>query len=168
MSPVVEEGAVLETSEACRDGEWVMRDSHAKSRTLNVQAIASILAVAVLVFAGPAGAQDSRIGLKIRTLTAELRKQNNLPDAMKGALVTAVTAGSPAQEKGMIAGDVIVEAAGKTVDTAQAVAKSIAAASASGSISFKVMNSKGEHREVTVPIPKKPAAGSSVIIPGPK
>jgi len=148
----------------------VMRDQNVKSRTLIVRVIASVLAVAVLVFvfAGPVGAQDSRIGLKIRTLTAELSKQNNLPEATKGALVTAVTAGSPAQEKGMVAGDVIVEAGGKAVSTAQAVAKSIAAASASGTVSFKVMNSKGEHRDVTVPIPKKPAAGSTPIVPGPK
>jgi serine protease Do len=140
-----------------------------KSRTLFVRAIASILALVVLVFAVSVGAQDSpRVGLKIRTLTTELRKQNNLPEATKGVLVTAVTAGSPAQEKGMVAGDVIVEAGGKKVDTAQAVAKSIAAASASGNISFKVMNSKGEHRDVTVPVPKKPAAGSSPIVPGPK
>src|SRR5215471_11997748 len=146
-----------------------MRDSNVKSRTLFLQAIASVLAVAVLVFAGAVEAQDSpRIGLKIRTLTAELSKQNNLPEATKGALVTAVTAGSPAQEKGMVAGDVIVEAGGKAVSTAQAVAKSIAAASASGTVSFKVMNSKGEHRDVTVPIPKKPAAGSAPIVPGPK
>ena len=41
-------------------------------------------------------------------------------------LVTGVTAGSPAQEKGIVVGDVIVEAGGKTVDTAPAVAKSIA------------------------------------------
>jgi len=147
----------------------MMRDRNAKSRTLIVRAIASVLAVVVLVFAASVGAQDSpRIGLKIRTLTATLRKQNNLPEATKGALVTAVTAGSPAQEKGMVAGDVIVEAGGKAVDTAKAVAKSIAAGSASGSISFKVMNNKGEHRDVTVPLPKKPAAGSSTIVPGPK
>jgi S1-C subfamily serine protease len=147
----------------------VMRDRSVKLRALIVQAIAGVLAVVVLVFAVSVGAQDSpRIGLKIRTLTAELRKQNNLPEATKGALVTAVTVGSPAQEKGMVAGDVIVEAGGSTVDSAQAVSKSIAAGSATGSVSFKVMNSKGEHRDVTVPVPKKPAAGSSPIVPGPK
>jgi S1-C subfamily serine protease len=136
---------------------------------LTVRAIASVLAVAVLVFGVSVGAQDSpRIGLKIRTLTAQLRKQNNLPETMKGALVTAVTAGSPAQEKGMVAGDVIVEAGGKAVDTAQAVAKSISAGSASGSVSFKVRNSKGEDRDVTLPVPKKPAVGSSPIVPEPK
>jgi S1-C subfamily serine protease len=147
----------------------VMRDRNAKSRTLFVRTIASVLAVVVLVFAVSVGAQDApRVGLKIRTLTAELRKQNNLPEATKGVVVTAVTAGSPAQEKGIVAGDVIVEAGGKKVATARAVAKSIAASSASGSVSFKVMNSKGEHRGVTVPVPKRPATGSSPIVPGPK
>ena len=146
-----------------------MSGRNVKSRTLIVRAIASVLAVVVSVFTVSVGAQDApRIGLKIRTLTAELRKQNKLPEATKGALVTAVTAGSPAQEKGMAAGDVIVEAGGKKVDRAEAVAKSIAAGSASGSVSFKVMNSKGEHRDVTVPVSKKPAAGSSPIVPGPK
>ena len=124
------------------------------------------IAIVVVFLAGSVRAQDSpRIGLKIRTLTAELRKQHNLPGDVKGALVTAVTAGSPAQEKGLVVGDVIVEAAGKPVDTAQAVAKSIAAASES--IALKVMNSKGERRDVTVPVPKKPAA-SAPNLPGPK
>jgi len=155
--------------QALRRWRLMMRDRNVKSRAMFVRAIASVLAVVVLVFAGSVGAQDSpRVGLKIRTLTAELRKQNNLPEATKGVLVTAVTAGSPAQEKGMVAGDVIVEVGGKKVDTAKAVAKGIAAGSASGSVSFKVMNSKGEHRDVMVPIPKKPAAGSSPIVPGPK
>src|SRR5262245_52775316 len=147
----------------------MMRDRNAKSRTLVVRAIASFLAVIMFVFTASVAAQDSpRIGLKIRTLTAELRKQNKLPEATKGALVIAVIAGSPAQNKGMVAGDVIVQAGGKAVDTAGAVAKSIAAGSALGSVSFKVINSKGEHRDVTVPVPKKPAAGSSSIVPGPK
>ena len=154
---------------AAQRWRMVMRDRNVKSRTFFVRTIASVLAVVVLVFAVSVGAQDApRVGLKIRTLTAELRKQNNLPEATRGAVVTAVTAGSPAQEKGIVAGDVIVEAGGKKVATAPAVAKRIAAGSASGSVSFKVMNSKGEHRDVTVPVPKKPAAGSSPIVPGPK
>jgi serine protease Do len=127
----------------------------------------NVLAIVVLLFAGAVQAQDSpRIGMKIRTLTVELRKQRKLPEDVKGALVTAVTAGSAAQEKGIVAGDVIVEAAGKPVDTQEAVAKSIAAASES--INLKVVNSKGERRDVTVPIAKKPAGGSAPILPGPK
>ena len=146
-----------------------MRDRNAKSTTLFVRTIISVLTVVVLVLAVSARAQDApRVGLKIRTLTAELRKQNNLPEARKGVIVIAVTAGSPAQEKGIVVGDIIVEVGGKKVVTARAVANSIAAASASGNVSFKIMNSKGEHRDVTVPVPTKPAAGSPPIVPGPK
>jgi serine protease Do len=131
----------------------------------------STLAVVMLLFSSSVRAQDSpRIGLKIRTLTTELRKQHNLPDNVKGALVTGVTAGSAAQEQGIVVGDVVVEAGDKPVDTAKALSTRIAAASASGnsSISFKVMNSKGERRDVTLSIPKKPSGGSAPIIPGPR
>src|SRR5262245_50309600 len=128
------------------------------------RAIAGLVAVAVLVFAGAVRAQESpRIGLKIRSVTAELRKEHKLAEDVKGALVTAVTAGSPAQEKGIVVSDVIVEAGGKPVENAQAVAKSIEAAPAAGSVSFKVVNSKGERRDVIVPVPKK-----APILPGPK
>jgi S1-C subfamily serine protease len=123
--------------------------------------MAILLALVVIVLASSVQAQDSpRIGLKVRTLSPELRKQHKFPADVKGALVTGVTAGSPAQEKGIVAGEVIVEADGKPVETAQAVAKSIA--SASESISLKVANSKGERRDVTVPVPKK----TSPIFPG--
>jgi S1-C subfamily serine protease len=140
-----------------------MSNESLRSRRLIAATIVSLFAVVVLVFAGSVQAQDSpRIGLKIRTLTAELRKQHNVSADVKGALVTGVTAGSPAQEKGIVVGDVIVELGGKPVETAQAVAKSIT--SASESISFKVANSKGERRDVTVPVPKK----SAPILPAPK
>ena len=147
----------------------MVRDQGVRSRRGIAGAIASLLAIVVLVIPGSVRAQDSpRIGLKIRTLTIDLRKQHKLPDDVKGVLVTAVTAGSPAQEKGIVAGDVIVEAGGKPVDSAQTVAMSVGAASASGSISFKVMNSKGERRDVTVPIARKPAGSEQPILPGPK
>ena len=140
-----------------------MREYNVSSGILLAPTIAALLAIVVIAFAGSVQAQDSpRIGLKIRTLTAELRKQHKLPGDVKGALVTGVTAGSPAQEKGIVTGDVIVEAGGKPAETAQAVAKTIAGASEN--ITFKVMNSKGERRDVTVPVPKK----SAPILPAPK
>ena len=140
----------------------MVRNQGVGSRSPFARVTAS-LAIVVLLFAGSVQAQDSsRIGMKIRMVTVELRKQHKLPEDVKGALVTGVTAGSPAQEKGIVAGDVIVEVGGKPTDTAQAVAKTIAGAS--DSISLKVVNSKGERRDVTVPVPKK----SAPILPAPK
>jgi S1-C subfamily serine protease len=132
--------------------------------------IALLLAVVALLFAQSLCAQDNpRIGLKIRTLSAELRKEHHLADDVKGAFVSAVAPGSPAQEKGFVAGDVIVEAGGKPVATAKAVAEQIAAAATSGNadIVFKVITGGGERRDVTVAIAKKPAA-SSPLLPAPK
>jgi S1-C subfamily serine protease len=142
-----------------------MRNRSVRSRRLIAATISSVFAVVVLCLAGSVRAQETpRIGLTLRTVTAELRKQHNLSEDMKGALVTAVAAGSPAQEQGIVAGDVIVEVGGKPVDTTQAIGRSVAAASASGSVSFKLVNSKGERRDVTVPFPKN----RSPILPGPK
>ena len=81
--------------------------------------IALLALIAVLAY-GSARAQDSPyIGVKIRTLTPELRKQHKVAGDVKGALVTAVTPGSPAKEKGILVGDVIVEAGAKPVAAAK-------------------------------------------------
>jgi len=63
-------------------------------------------------------------------LTLELRKQHKLAGDVKGPLVTAITAGSPAKEQGIVVGDVIVEAGAKPVAAAKDVARQIAAATA--------------------------------------
>jgi serine protease Do len=133
--------------------------------------VIAVLAIVVLPAGGYVRAQDApQIGLKIRTLTVELRKQHKLPDDAKGALVTAVTPGSSAQEKGIAVGEVIVEAGSKPVAAAKDVATQIAAASTSGgeTIVFRVMNGKGERRDVAIPIAKRPAEASKPILPAPK
>jgi serine protease Do len=133
--------------------------------------IIALIAVAALLVGGAVRGQDSpRIGMKIRTLTLELRKQHNLPGEVKGVLVTAVNPGSPAQEKGIVAGDVIEEAGGKPVAAAKDVANQITAATASGkdTILLRVMNPKGERRDVTVAIAKRPTEGSGPLLPEPR
>src|SRR5689334_25371586 len=107
----------------------------------------------LLVFCGGAlRAQDApHVGLKIRTLTPDLRKQHSLGADLKGALVTGVTAGSSAQEKGMVVGDVIVEVGGKSVATSKDVAGKIEEARKSGASSIALaVVSKGNRREVTL------------------
>jgi serine protease Do len=133
--------------------------------------VIAVLAIVVLPAGGYVRAQDApQIGLKIRTLTVELRKQHKLPDDVKGALVTAVNPGSPVQEKGITVGDVIVEAGSKPVVAAKDVATQIGVATASGSdaIVFGIMNGKGGRRDVTIPIAKRPAEGSKALLPAPK
>ena len=133
--------------------------------------ITILLALFVLFASGSARAQDPpRIGVKIRTLTLELRKQHKIAGDVKGALVTAVTPGSPAREQGIVVGDVIVEAGAKPVAAAKDVASQIAAATEVGKdkIALQIVNAKGERREVTVGLEKRPAEGSKSFVPGPK
>jgi len=88
----------------------------------------------------------------------------------KGALVTAITPGSPAQEKGIAVGEVIVEAGSKAVGGAKDVASQINATTSSGgnAIVFRIMNGKGERRDVTITLIKRPAEGATPILPSTK
>ena len=57
--------------------------------------------------ATPAGAE--MLGLKLSQLTPELRQQFSIPEGVKGVIITDVTASSDAADKGLKAGDVILE-----------------------------------------------------------
>ena len=133
--------------------------------------IETLIAVFLVLVCGSVWAQDTpRIGLRVRTLTAELRQQRNLAGDMRGALVTAVNPGSAAHEKGIVVGDIVIEAGGKPTATAKQLASQIAAAEGSHAetILLRVMDSKGDRRDAAVPIPKRPTKGSPLILPGPK
>ena len=138
---------------------------------MSIARLITACTVMLLLAWSPASAQDApHVGLKIRTLTGELRKQHKLPDDAKGALVTAVTPGSPAQEKGIAVGEVIVEAGSKAVGGAKDVASQINATAASGgnAIVFRIMDRRGERRDVTIPLEKRPAESPKTILPTPK
>ena len=91
----------------------------------------------MLLASVPVCAQEApHIGIKVRTLTADLRKQHKLPDDARGALVTVVNS-SPAKEKGIVAGDVILEADGKPVGSANRIAA--ISASGAGTIALRVI-----------------------------
>ena len=68
-------------------------------------------------------AQGGKLGLAMSDLTPDVRQQLNLPDNVKGAAITNVRPGSPAEDAGLQPGDVIVSVDRKPVDSAsQAVA----------------------------------------------
>ncbi len=53
--------------------------------------------------------QNGKLGLNLLPLTPELGKRLNVPEDTKGVAVTDVDSGSPAEEKGIRKGDVIIE-----------------------------------------------------------
>ena len=64
-------------------------------------------------------APKNRIGIAAAPLTAELQQRLGLREVRNGVVVADVMAGSPADRAGMVTGDVIVEAEGRAVQSAE-------------------------------------------------
>ena len=93
------------------------------------------------------------IGLKLAELTDDARKKYGLDQKINGVLVEDVDAGSAAAQKGIKAGDVIVEAGQDTVLKPDDVAKSVEKVKKSGrkAVLLRVEDGKGDLRFVAVP-----------------
>jgi serine protease Do len=60
---------------------------------------------------------SDKLGMSLQNLTPEMRRMYNLPDSMKGVIVTDVKNVSPAGEANIIEGDVITEVQGQSVSS---------------------------------------------------
>ncbi len=102
----------------------------------------------------PAAEGKALIGMTLAPLTDELRGRYGIDAKVKGVLVTDVDAASPAAQKGVKAGDVIIEAAQEAVATAEDVSKGIEKVRKSGrkAILLRLESPKGEMRFVALPI----------------
>jgi serine protease Do len=103
---------------------------------------------------GKGPADGAIIGLKLSALTSALRQKYGLDDKIEGVVVEDVDPQSPAAEKGIKPGDVIVEAAQDPVREPGDIAKSIEKVKKSGrkAVLFRVEDGKGDLRFVAVPI----------------
>ncbi len=97
---------------------------------------------------------SSIIGLKLSTLTSELRRKYGLDDKIKGVVVESIDPQSAAAKKGIKTGDVIVEAAQEAVSDPGDVAASVDKVRKAGrkAVLFRVEDGKGDLRFVAVPI----------------
>ena len=102
---------------------------------------------------GPA-TTTSIIGLKLSELSDEGRRRYNLDAKTLGVLVEEVDPDSPAAQKGIKAGDVIVEAGQDAVTKPDDVAKSVEKIKKSGrkALLLRVEDGKGELRFVAIPL----------------
>lgn len=91
--------------------------------------------------AAPATAEV--LGMKISSITDELKTKYSLADDIKGAVVTEVTPDSVAADKMMAPGDVITEAGEKAVVGATDVSKAVDEAKAAGKGSVLMLVAKG-------------------------
>ena len=89
----------------------------------------------VLASAGPSGqaiepeeAEIDSLGVAVTAITDEMRQQFNVPEDVRGVLVTGVTADSGAAEKGLRPGDVIVEVNQEEVSSPGQIASKVSEA----------------------------------------
>ncbi len=94
----------------------------------------------------PAPAAPSTVtvlGMTVSEMTDDLRATFKIDDKVQGALVTEVAKDGAATDKGIEAGDVIMEAGGKPVATSAEVSTAIESATKDGKASVLLLISKG-------------------------
>ncbi len=102
---------------------------------------------------GPTTKATEALGLKLTGITPELRQQFELRTELKGVVVTEVANGTPAAEKGMHPGDVIIEVGQEEVKApADITAKIQKAREQSKKSILLLVDQKGDLRFVALPL----------------
>ena len=101
--------------------------------------------------------QKSLLGLKVEPLTDALRKKYQYGTDAKGVVVTDVAARSPAANKDIKVGHLIIEAAQAPVRSAKDIARAIASSRKSGrrAVLLRVEDGAGKLRFVALTLPGK-------------
>jgi serine protease Do len=101
----------------------------------------------------PEPEREDLLGLSIAPLTDELRQRYNIGKSIDGVVITEVQSNSPAAQKGVKPGDVIVEITQEKVKQPQDVKTRLLAVKKSGrkSVLLLLSDAKGELRFVAVP-----------------
>ena len=102
----------------------------------------------------PAASRSSLIGLVLAPLNDELRTKHNIGKDMKGVIVLEVDPASPAAERGVKVGDVIVEVAQEAVTSLDDISKSVDKVKKAGrkAVLLRLEDGKGDLRFVAVPV----------------
>jgi serine protease Do len=92
------------------------------------------------------------LGLNLANMSDDLRKKYKIKDSVKGVVITGVDSGTPAAEKRLSAGDVVVEVAQEEVKTAADLQKRIDQLKKDGrkAALLLVSNAEGELRFVAL------------------
>ena len=98
------------------------------------------------------------LGMTVSSLTDDLRSKFKTDEKLKGAVVTEVAKDGPAVDKGIAAGDVIMEAGGKAVESSADVSTAIETATKDAKASVLLLIAKagktGETRFIALKIKK--------------
>jgi serine protease Do len=101
----------------------------------------------------PAQDNTPKLGVALATLTPEALRSLDLPDGTEGAVVTDVQPGSPAAEKGLQRGDVILEANHQKITEPKSVADAVRDAAQRGDETILLLvKHQGQDRFLAVPL----------------
>lgn len=94
------------------------------------------------------------LGVKIQPVTPEAAKQSNLPQR-KGALIAEVSPGSPGEQSGLKAGDIVTEFDGKPVTDSRHLQLMVAGKPPGSEVKMKVIR-RGEEQTLTAKLSELP------------
>jgi serine protease Do len=102
----------------------------------------------------PAPGGKSLLGLALAPLSDELRTKHNLKSSAKGVIVLEVDPASPAADRNVRPGDVIVEVQHETIASIDDIVKGLETVRIAGrnSVLLRLENAKGDLRFVAVPV----------------
>ncbi|WP_191059839.1 DegQ family serine endoprotease [Geminicoccus harenae] len=142
--------AVADTDPGDAADVKIWRDGKEQTVSLEVGQMPVDQQVAQAETAAPA--EQPRLGLALAPLTDEARQELGVPANVEGALVRDVMGGSPAEEKGIAQGDVIVSVGSEQVDGPQKVIDAVRGAAEDGASSVRLLVARGDaQRWVAVP-----------------
>ncbi|HET6516393.1 MAG TPA: DegQ family serine endoprotease [Thermodesulfovibrionales bacterium] len=106
------------------------------------------------------------LGVSIQEITPELSQKFGIQDS-KGALVSDVTKGSPAEKAGIMRGDIILEFNGKEVTSVGALRNSVAQSKTGSEVTLKVLRTGKTYtlKTIIAELPKEMAGTQQEISP---
>ncbi|MEM7042952.1 MAG: DegQ family serine endoprotease [Pseudomonadota bacterium] len=136
--------AVADTDPGVDAEVVVWRNGGEETLSVEIAQMPSEQTVAGLDAEEELGEEAPKLGLALARLDDEIRADMDLPDGQGGALVTDVLPGSPAAEKGLRQGDVIIEADNQAVTEPRSVADAVKAAAERGDKAVLLLIKRGE------------------------
>jgi serine protease Do len=136
----------------------VLRDGHDQTMDVRVAQLPSEQQMAQN--GGQPHQERNRLGLALGALSPDVAGQLNLPDGTKGAVVTEVQPGSPADQAGIQAGDVIVGVGTRPVTDPAQAANAIRNAERNGdqAVALRIIH---DGQPAFVAVPPASAAGNN-------
>ncbi len=135
--------AVADTDPGSEVDVTIWRDGTKKTIAVEVAQMPSEQQMANADTGQKLGDETPKLGLALAALDQDTRRAMDLPADAEGAVVTQVLPGSPAAEKGIRQGDIIVEAGNETVSSPKSVANAVRAAAKRGDEAILLLIKRG-------------------------